>query len=216
MSKDRKNIVLIGGGGHCKSCIEVIESTNAYKILGILDLPTEFGKKVSGYEVIGNDNDYLKYKEKGYCFLVTAGQIKSARIRKRIFTSLKDIDAEIETIIASTAWVSKDAKIGMGTIIMHQAFVNTGVYIGENCIINTKAIIEHDSIIKDNVHISTNVVINGDCKVGNDSFIGSSSCVVNAVEINNNVVVGAGSTVHKNLSDEGTYVGNPIVKISNE
>ena len=32
-----KNIVLIGGGGHCKSCIDVIEMEKKYKILGLVD-----------------------------------------------------------------------------------------------------------------------------------------------------------------------------------
>ena len=31
------NIILIGGGGHCVSCIDVIEAGKKYKIMGILD-----------------------------------------------------------------------------------------------------------------------------------------------------------------------------------
>ena len=33
----KKPLILIGGGGHCKSCIEVIESTDEWEIKGILD-----------------------------------------------------------------------------------------------------------------------------------------------------------------------------------
>lgn len=68
MEETKKNIILIGGGGHCKSCIEVIESTGKYNIVGVLDLPSELGKKILNYEVIGNDDDYLKYKTQGCCF----------------------------------------------------------------------------------------------------------------------------------------------------
>jgi hypothetical protein len=32
-----KKVFLIGGGGHCKSCIDVIENENKYKIKGIID-----------------------------------------------------------------------------------------------------------------------------------------------------------------------------------
>ena len=32
-----KKIILIGGGGHCKSCIDVIENGNQYKIVGVND-----------------------------------------------------------------------------------------------------------------------------------------------------------------------------------
>ena len=33
----KKNIVLIGGGGHCSSVIDIIENGNEFNILGILD-----------------------------------------------------------------------------------------------------------------------------------------------------------------------------------
>ena len=32
-----KKIILIGGGGHCKSCIDVIEIEKKYKIEGIFE-----------------------------------------------------------------------------------------------------------------------------------------------------------------------------------
>ena len=32
-----KKIILIGGGGHCRSCIDVIESTKMFKIIGIIN-----------------------------------------------------------------------------------------------------------------------------------------------------------------------------------
>ena len=31
-----KSLILFGNGGHCKSCIEVIESTGTFRIKGII------------------------------------------------------------------------------------------------------------------------------------------------------------------------------------
>ena len=45
---DRKNLVLVGGGGHCKSVIAVAESAG-YSLAGILDVPEEIVKKVLAY-----------------------------------------------------------------------------------------------------------------------------------------------------------------------
>ena len=42
---EQKNLILVGGGGHCKSVIDVAESTG-YNILGILDMPEDVGKQV--------------------------------------------------------------------------------------------------------------------------------------------------------------------------
>ena len=212
MKKDKTNIVLIGGGGHCKSCIEVIESTEQYTIVGILDLPSEKGKKVLGYEVIGDDSYYQKFNDLDYAFIITTGQIKSSQIRKRIFKELEEINATIETIISPTSTVSKHAKIGKGTVILHHCIVNAGANIEENCIINTAAIIEHDVKIGSHSHISTNAIVNGDAKVGRNSFIGSNSCISNGVKIANEIIVGAGSTVIHDLVEPGTYVGSPAKK----
>ena len=50
-------LVLIGGGGHCVSCIEAIESMACWKVAGIVDTPERRGERVLGYEVIGSDAD---------------------------------------------------------------------------------------------------------------------------------------------------------------
>lgn len=209
----KKNIILIGGGGHCRSCIDVIESTDKYNIVGILDLPSELGKHVLSYEVVGNDDDYLKFKQIGCCFLVTAGQIRSASLRKEIFEKLEMIEAEIETIIAPTATVSQYAKIGRGTIIMHHSIVNAEAAIGNNCIINTNSLLEHNTLVGDHAHISTKVALNGGAKLGDESFLGSMSCVSNGVEIGDRVIIGAGSVVTQNCIEDGTYVGCPARKL---
>ena len=45
----KKEIILIGGGGHCKSCIDVIESTNDFSIAGIIDSKDKIGDSILGY-----------------------------------------------------------------------------------------------------------------------------------------------------------------------
>jgi len=52
-----KPILLIGGGGHCRSCIDVIEAEGKYKIAGIVNQPGGNREPVLGYEVLGNDED---------------------------------------------------------------------------------------------------------------------------------------------------------------
>ena len=213
MLSNKKNIILVGGGGHCKSCIEIINSTGKYHIAGILDLPSELGKKILGVKVIGNDDDYSKFHEQENVFFITVGQIKNAELRKRIFQNLKAIRAKIETIIAPTAYVSETAKIGEGSIVMHKTFINNGVNIGSNNIINTGAILEHDVLIGNHNHISTGAIINGDSSIGNENFIGSGANISNNIKIGNQTVIGSGSVIIRNINKTGVYVGNPVRKI---
>ena len=168
-------LILLGGGGHCKSCIDVIEQEGKYEITGILDKEELVGQKILGYGFIGTDDAINKFAEEGYIFLITVGQIKTSSIRKKLFSLLSKNSVQVATVISPRAYVSKHAKIGKGTIIMHDALVNASASIGENCIINTKVLIEHDVNIEDFCHISTSAVINGGVTVKEGTFFGSNA-----------------------------------------
>lgn len=184
-------LILVGGGGHCKSVIDVAESAG-YTILGILDKSELVGTKVLGYEIIGTDEDIPKYVGKAN-FVITVGQIKSCAVRKKLANLIMQVGGSLATIIASDAYVSKYAEIGEGTVVLHKAVVNAGAKVGKNCIINTMANIEHNVQIGDFCHISTGAMVNGDCQVGEDVFVGSGSVVVNGATIRDGEFVKAGS-----------------------
>jgi len=42
----KKNILLIGGGGHCRSVLDTIFELNEYLKLGIIDKKENIGKKL--------------------------------------------------------------------------------------------------------------------------------------------------------------------------
>ena len=56
--------------------------------------------------------------------MIGIGQIKTAKIRVRIFELLNKLGYVLPTIVSPRAHVSKHAKIGDGTIVMHDAVVN--------------------------------------------------------------------------------------------
>lgn len=210
---NKKQIILIGGGGHCKSCIEVIESSGEYTIAGIIDIKEKIGDSILGYKIIGCDDDLELLKEKFKYALITVGQIKTANIRTKLYLKAKKLGFKFPVIIASSSYVSKHSKIGKGTIVMHQTMINANVRIGINNIINTKALIEHDTIIGDFNHISTNVVLNGNVIVGNECFVGSNTTFVNGKSIADNIFIGINSVINKNIKEKGFYIGNPIRKV---
>lgn len=206
----KRPLILIGGGGHCKSVIEVAESAG-YEIKGILDMPDEVGKEVlPGHKVIGTDDEIPQYVEE--CdFVITVGFIKNPAIRIKLYNKVKAAGGRLATIIASTAHVSKYAELSEGTVIMHHAFVNAGAKIGDNCIINTFVNIEHDAVVGNQCHISTGTMVNGECKIGENCFIGSQSVCANCIEIASDIIVGAGSVVRKSIRMKGIYAGNPAI-----
>lgn len=204
---EKKQLVLIGGGGHCKSVIEAAESAG-YTVRAILDTPENVGKPVLKYTIAGTDADIPGYVSQAE-FIVTVGHIKDPSLRIKLHERIKAAGGRLATVVASTAYVSAYARIGEGTVVMHRAMVNAGARIGCGCIINTFANIEHDAAVGDYCHISTGAMVNGDCEVGNGVFLGSQSVMVNGTSVCDGCVVGAGALVRKSLRKKGVYSGNP-------
>ena len=186
-----EDILLVGGGGHCKSVMDVIELENKYNIIGIVDKKELIGQNILGYKVIGCDDDLPELFKKYKYAVLTVGQIKSNGLRVKLFNTLKNIGYKLPTIISPLAYVSSHSEIEEGTVIMHQALVNANVQIGQNCIINTKALIEHDSIVKKNCHISTGAIINGGVVVSENTFVGSNATTKESIEIDGFIKAGS-------------------------
>lgn len=210
-------IILIGGGGHCISCIDVIQSENKFEIIGILDKHEKIGIAILGIPVIGTENDIPNLISKCKNYLITVGQIKSSVTRCRIYELVKKNNGNLPVIISSRAYISCTAFIDEGSIIMHNALINSKVRIGKNCIINTGALIEHEAIIEDFCHVSTRAVVNGQVKIGKNSFLGSNSVIANNISLPDNIIVAAGACILKTPQVTGTYIGNPAKKkVKNE
>ncbi|WP_016778728.1 acetyltransferase [Anaerophaga thermohalophila] len=209
----KPQIILIGGGGHCKSCIDVIEQEGKYKIAGIVDMAEKVGQSILGYPIIGTDDDLPELVQEYKNVIITIGQIKSAYLRIKLYDQAKQLNAQLPVIVAPTAYVSRHASIQEGTIVMHHALINAEARIGINCIINSKALIEHEAIIGDFCHISTATCVNGQVNIGTNCFIGSNTVLSNNITISDNSIVAAGSQVLKSLAKPGIYIGNPLRKI---
>ncbi len=207
----KEDIILVGGGGHCRSVIDVIETGGRFHIAGIVDAPAKKGDYICGYPIMATDDDLPALAQTYRYFLVTVGQVKSGAIRTRLFYQIKNLGGILPTIIAPTAHVSAHATVGEGTVVMHRAFVNAGATVGVNTIINTAALIEHDAVIGDFCHISTGAIVNGTCLVGDGCFVGSNAVLSHAVQVSSDSVIGAGSVVLVNTVVNGLYAGNPAV-----
>lgn len=112
--------------------------------------------------------------------------------------------------------ISKSAEIGLGSVIMAGAIVNSGVCVGNHCIINSGAIVDHDCNLEQYVHVSPNATLCGNVTVGEASWVGAGATIIQGINIGKNVTIGAGSVIINDVPDNATVVGNPgrIIKFS--
>ena len=202
-----KKIVLVGGGGHCASCIDVIEQEGRFQIVGIIDMPDKRNTTLLGYPIIGNDEELPKLVESYQYFLVTLGQIKSPQRRIVLFERLLQLGAKLPIIASPHAYISRHATVGAGTIVMHNALINAGATVGTNCIINSCALIEHDAVVGDHCHISTGSILNGGTQVAECTFVGSGSVVRDNIRIGSHSLIGGGVSVMEEVPDNSFYTG---------
>ena len=203
----KPNIILIGAGGHAHSCIDVIEQQSKYQIAGLVGMPHEMHDNHLGYRVIATDDDLPQLvKEYAYA-LVSLGQILSPDSRIRLYQQALKLGFQLPVIIAPTAYVSRHATLGSGTIVMHGSIVNAGVRVGDNCIINNRSLLEHDSMVGDHCHISTGAILNGGVTIGVGSFIGSGTVIKEGINIGQACVIGMDLCVRHNHLDHSRYTG---------
>jgi len=203
-----EKIVLLGGGGHAKVIIDLINACGSYEIIGIMDAQLASGVSVSGVTVLGNDSVLPELYGKGLrnaCIAV--GSVKDNSKRKALYEKVKNAGFLVPALIHPSAVISGKSQIREGAQIMAGVIVQTDSTIGENTIVNTGAIVEHDCIVRSHVHICPGAVISGGCTIGEISFIGAGATVLQGIKIGSNAVVGAGAVVVKDVADNQTVKG---------
>ncbi|MDO9523807.1 MAG: acetyltransferase [Methanocorpusculum sp.] len=204
-----KKLVLVGGGGHCKSILSSID-INVYSDIVIIDSPGKVGDTVDGVLIGGTDDDLQKFYNNGYSnAFIAVGTTSCSTKRQSIYKSLKKIGFSFPSIIDSSAVIAKSAIIEEGVFVGKNAVVNAGAQIGRFSIINTGALVDHDCSIGSFVHLSPGVILSGAVTVGNNTHIGTGSCVKQCVTIGESTTIGMGSVVLGNLPSNCTAFGVP-------
>lgn len=204
-------ILLIGGGGNCRSIVDVLLENELYDAIGIVDKQiidmSSFSKRII---YVGSDDDLNRLFSSGWDkAFVSLGSVGDSSKRRHIFSLIKKIGFSVPNIISETAIVSKNASFGEGVFVSKGAVINTNSSIGDCSIINSNSVIEHDCIIGDFSHVSPGAVLCGGVHLGSDSHIGAGAIVKQYITIGKSTIVGMGSVVTKNLDSNSLYYGNP-------
>lgn len=202
-----KQIVLIGGGGHCAACVDVLAAVGEYWPAAITDKVESLGHDVCGHKITATDDDLPELIARFRNVLICVGQIKSPAPRRALYEQVKALEADLPTHVSPLAHVSARASVGEGCIVMHQALVNARACVGANVIINTRALVEHDVEIGPHCHISTGALVNGNCRIEAGCFVGSGVVLREGIRIGAESVIGCGAVVLADVPPHSRVVG---------
>lgn len=207
---NKRKLLLVGGGGHCKSVIDVLEEENVYHAIGIVDQANKRDTLLLNYPIVGCDDDLESLFLDGYKeAFITIGSVGDCSKRNKLYTKLAEIGFKMPNIISKTAIVSQYASLGQGNFIGKNVIVNVSTKIGNNNILNTGSIIEHDCWIGDFVHIAPGATLSGGVRVDDASHIGTNATVIQGVSIGVNTMIGAGSVVVTDMPSDVLAYGVP-------
>jgi sugar O-acyltransferase (sialic acid O-acetyltransferase NeuD family) len=209
---NRKQIVLIGGGGHAKVITQLLLRLPQYEMIGYV-APKDLGPLL-GYPFLGTDEGVpgLVKKYPGLSAVLAFGKVKAKSNRMDVYRAAKKQGLVFPALCAKSAIVAQDCSIGEGTVVMEGAVVQPGTKLGLLSIINTRACIDHDCVIGDEVHVAPGAVLSGGVSVGTGSLIGTGAAIIENIKIGKNCSIGAGAAVVADCEDNGTYVGVPAKK----
>lgn len=203
-----EKLVLIGGGGHCRSVLDAAVHMGTFEEIVITDQLILPEKQIMGFRVAGDDSLLPQLFQAGFHeAFISVGSIKSTELRNRLYQKACGIGFKFPNIVDPSAVVSGDAVLGEGIFIGKRTVINAGVRIEDMAIINTGAVIEHECYVGKFSHISVSAVVCGGCHIGDSVFIGANATVIQEINIGSNSIIGAGSLVLKDINPMSVYTG---------
>lgn len=204
------NLLLIGGGGHCKSVLDSLKGSGVYSEIAIIDQSDRVGEYVADVPIVGTDKQLEEFFGKGYRYaFITIGSVGNPQSRIKLYQLIKAIGFCVPNIIDASAVIASDTELSEGIFVGKRAIVNSGTRIGSCAIVNSGAIIEHDCNIGEYAHIASGAVLTGGVTIGDRAHIGAQAVIRQNLSIGENALIGIGSVVVKTIGPDVVAYGNP-------
>jgi len=206
----RRQVVILGAGGHARVVIDALRSRHENGIAAVLAPdPALHGTTLDGVSIAGDDDRLTEYPPSSYDVVVAVVRFGDHVMRHALLERVRALGYRIATVVHASATVSPRATIGSGVQIMAGAIVNPGAKLGDDVIVNSGAIVEHDCTVGTGAHLAPRVVLGGRAAVGAKAQLGLGCVVLPGLRVGDGAIVGAGAVVTRNVAEHTTVAGVP-------
>jgi sugar O-acyltransferase (sialic acid O-acetyltransferase NeuD family) len=192
-------MVIYGAGGHGMVLLEAIEATGKH-CKGVFDDGKPTAGQLFSTPILGK---YSAATLPDHELLMAIGDNE---LRQKLVAKVRH---PFGRLFHPQAYVSPNARILEGTVVLVRAVVQPGVNIGRHVIVNTGAIIEHHCKIDDYVQISPGAVLQGAIAVGQGTLIGPGVIIEKGVHVGQWCILAAGSVISTDVPDHSVVKGVP-------
>lgn len=208
-----RNVIIIGYGGNCIDIQETLEDISLspgpvkYKFVGFLD-------DNPNNPALGPLASWRKYKD---CYFVNGiGSTKTYKTKEAILESLGIPKERYLTIVHPTAYISKSASIGLGSVIFQNVVITSNAHIGNQVMILPNSVVSHDSRIGDYSILAGCVCISGQVNIENNCYVGSNTSIKDGITVGAGALIGCGTNVVKDVDPDSINIGNPSYRMEKQ
>ena len=99
-----RKLLLVGGGGHCRSVLDCVLRSGAYDAIGIVEREGAAGTTVLGIPIVGHDADLPRLLADGWHYVaVTLGSIGAPTRRRALYQQLKALGFQLPVLADPSA-----------------------------------------------------------------------------------------------------------------
>lgn len=147
------NLLILGAGGHGRVVAEIAQDCG-YDHISFLD--------DNSPDAIGRIDELERFANQ---FDNAFAGIGNNVLREQLILRLEAAGYHVPVLIHPSAYVSRTAKIGKGTVVEPKAIVNAGTVVGLGCIISVGAIVDHNVVVGKCSHINAGSIVKAGAEI---------------------------------------------------
>lgn len=216
MKQAIEDLVVVGAGGASRDVAWAVEGINAiqprWNLLGFLDDdPAKQGAVIHGYPVLGPISAAADYPASR--LIVGIASYRNRRARREVVERLGCAPERFATIIAASASISRHARLGWGTVVLHYSIVGPDARLGDHVLVTQSCTIGHNAVLRDYVTVASGVKVSGSVRIEEGAYLGASSVIRDGKAIGKDALVGIGAVVLRDVPEGMTVLGNPAAAL---
>ncbi len=185
----KEKLLIVGTGALGRVVLEYL--SDKYDC-SFVDDTYEEGQEIGGARVVGS-TARLEDLHKDFRRIVVA--LDDNVLRQMISERAKIVGYYLVSVIFDSAYVSPDAKLDDGAIVLNNALVQTGAVIGCGAVICPGAVVQPDTNIDIYSLVGTNSVVRTYSYVGKRVRIGSGCVICSRVDVPDDTLIDDGTAL---------------------
>lgn len=181
-----------------------------------VDAPYITAESLHARPVVAFENVHERFPPDEYAMLIPLGGGGANALRVDKYLQAKEKGYTFVTYVSSRALVWPDLQIGENAMVFEGATIQPMASIGNNCIVRSQANVSHHARVDDHCFLANGAVVGGGARIQERCFLGLASVIRDGITVAPRCVIGAGAVVVSDTRQDGTYVGVPARRSSEE